>query len=109
MADLSRRKLLKRGGATLVLGALGSRAAAAAGPSGPDPTHLPKLLAPTENEPEAPPPPEAPGKRAGVAIVGLGHLALDEILPAFGQSRRCRPAALVSGDRAKATALAARH
>jgi predicted dehydrogenase len=104
MAEVSRRAMLTQGGAAIVLGAIGAKAAAA-----PNPTKLPKLLAPTENEPDPPPPPEPAGKRVGYAIVGLGHLALGEILPAFGESKHCRPAALVSGDRAKAAAVAAHY
>jgi hypothetical protein len=41
-------------------------------------------------------------QRLGFAIVGLGHLALNQILPAFGQTKRCKPVALVSGDPDKA-------
>ena len=70
---------------------------------------LPKLLAPAENEAEPPPEPQPPGKRVGFAIVGLGHLALEQILPAFGESRHCRPVALVSRDRNKAMTVASRH
>ncbi len=39
-----------------------------------------------------------PDQRLGIAIVGLGRLSLEQILPAFGQSLRARPVALVSGD-----------
>ena len=38
----------------------------------------------------------------GFAIVGLGRLSLEEILPAFGRCKYARPVALVSGDREKA-------
>jgi predicted dehydrogenase len=100
----SRRRLLQAGGAAVLLGA--TRAGAAP----PSPTvKLPPLLAPTENEGEPPTGPLPPDKRVGFAIVGLGHLALEQILPAFGDSRRCRPVALVSGDRNKATAVAAQY
>jgi len=109
--DPSRRRLLQTGGAALVLGGLASRAtgAAAAPTSQQNAIKLPKLLAPTEHEGEPPPESLPPGKRVGFAIVGLGHLALEQILPAFGQSRRCRPVALVSGDRNKAMAVASQH
>ncbi len=48
-------------------------------------------------------------RRLGVAVVGLGHLSLLQILPAFGQSRHVRLAALVSGERDKARAVAAQY
>jgi predicted dehydrogenase len=70
---------------------------------------LPRLSAPTEPEEEAPKAPLAPDQRMGFAVVGLGRLALDQVLPAFAESKRCRVAALVSGDRAKAAAVAARY
>src|SRR5205814_9263248 len=110
--DPSRRRLLQGGGAALMLGTLVGRAGrASAAPAGPssNATKLPRLLPPTENKPEPPPAPEPPGKRVGFAVVGLGHLALEQILPAFGESHRCRLAALVSGDRNKAAAVAAAH
>ena len=43
-----------------------------------------------------------PAKRIGYALVGLGHLTLDEIIPAFGECKYSKPVALVSGDREKA-------
>jgi predicted dehydrogenase len=52
--------------------------------------------------------PGAPPRRLGFAVVGLGKLALGEVLPAFALTERCRPTALVSGDPDKARAVA-RH
>lgn len=49
------------------------------------------------------------GKRLGVAVVGLGRLALTEILPGFAQSRHVRVTALVSGERDKARIVAAQY
>ena len=45
-------------------------------------------------------------QRVGVAVVGLGRLSLEEILPAFASSKRCKVTALVSGDREKAMRVA---
>lgn len=56
-----------------------------------------------------PPTPRAPHKRLGVAIVGLGRLTLNQILPAFSQSQLARPVALVSGRPEKARAVAAQY
>src|SRR5256885_1272885 len=47
--------------------------------------------------------------RVGFAIVGLGKLALGQILPAFAHTQHCRVAALVSGHRDKALKLAREH
>ena len=46
---------------------------------------------------------------SGVAVVGLGHLALEQILPGFGQAKSVRVTALVSGHREKALAVAGQH
>ena len=50
--------------------------------------------------------PLAPAKRLGVAIVGLGRLSLNQILPAFNQSQLARPVALVSDRTDKAKVIA---
>ncbi|WP_068087105.1 Gfo/Idh/MocA family protein [Novosphingobium rosa] len=60
-------------------------------PSGPTPAPLP------------------PEQRVGFAIVGLGRLALEEILPAFAQSMKARPVALVSGSPDKLRLVAAQY
>ena len=57
----------------------------------------------------SPPAPLAPEKRLGVAIVGLGRLALNQILPAFSQSKLARPVALVSDRPEKAQAVARQY
>src|SRR5215471_19980241 len=53
--------------------------------------------------------PEPPGKKVGWAIVGLGSLAINEILPAFAKCERSRVVALVSGHPDKAQKLALRY
>ena len=53
--------------------------------------------------------PDPSGRRLGVAVVGLGHLSLLQILPGFGQAQHVRLAALVSGERDKASAIAAQY
>ena len=50
--------------------------------------------------------PGPPQPKVGYAIVGLGKLALGEVLPAFVETLRCAPTALVSGDADKARAVA---
>jgi predicted dehydrogenase len=44
-------------------------------------------------------------ERVGFAVVALGRLSVEQILPAFGQAKKSRLAALVSGSPDKLTAL----
>jgi predicted dehydrogenase len=67
---------------------------------------LTPLYAASEQSSGRPPLPYSPEHRVGIAVVGLGHLSIAQILPAFGASKRVRLAGLVSGDPAKASALA---
>jgi len=53
--------------------------------------------------------PEPPGKKLGWAIVGLGSLAINQILPAFAKCEKSRVVALVSGKPDKAQKLALRY
>lgn len=110
--DHSRRTFLR--GATGALAAVGLAPLAAAQAAGSKPNaenaiQLPPLHAATEAPEKTPGPFETPSQRTGFAVVGLGHLALGQILPAFAKSKYCRVTALVSGDRAKAAKLAAQY
>lgn len=53
--------------------------------------------------------PEPPGKKLGWAIVGLGRLAINQILPAFAKCEKSRVVAFVSGHSEKANKLALRY
>ena len=53
--------------------------------------------------------PDPPGKKLGYAVVGLGSLAINQILPAFAKCERSKVVALVSGHPAKAHKLALRY
>jgi predicted dehydrogenase len=53
--------------------------------------------------------PDPPGKKLGWAIVGLGSLAINQILPAFSQCEKSKVVALVSGHPDKANKLALRY
>lgn len=53
--------------------------------------------------------PEPPGRKVGWAIVGLGSLAINQILPAFAKCEKSKVVALVSGHPDKAQKLAARY
>ena len=53
--------------------------------------------------------PDPPGKKLGWAIVGLGSLSINQILPAFAKSERSKVVAFVSGHPDKANKLALRY
>lgn len=63
-------------------------------------------LAPPDKQPAGLKIGEPPGKKAGWAIVGLGQLALEEIMPSFAACKRSEAVALVSGHRDKALKVA---
>jgi len=63
-----------------------------------DPVKLEAWKAKTERESGPTPTPMAPDQRVGYALVGLGHLTLEELLPAFGECKKSRVVALVSGN-----------
>ena len=120
-ADPVRRTLLAAGGGLaggLGLAVLPASAAPRAAPAAPidegradgakvtfDPIHDPA----TERPEGQPPNPDAPDKRIGFAVLGLGRLALQNIIPALAQGRRARLTALVSGDADKLKTVAAQH
>jgi predicted dehydrogenase len=53
--------------------------------------------------------PDPPGKKLGWAIVGLGSLSINQILPAFAKCEKSRVVAFVSGHPDKARKLALRY
>lgn len=55
------------------------------------------------------PTPLPPDSRVGYALVGLGHLTLEELLPAFGECKKSKPVALVSGSKEKMAKVAAQY
>ncbi|APG04300.1 oxidoreductase [Luteibacter rhizovicinus DSM 16549] len=103
-----RRHFLQMAGGGLAALASGATMAASTPASAGVTVKLPPILNATEAQTKDPVI-SPPGKRVGFAIVGLGHLALEEVLPAFAQSRFARPVALVSGDGNKAQSVAAQY
>ncbi|MFN6481504.1 MULTISPECIES: Gfo/Idh/MocA family oxidoreductase [unclassified Nostoc] len=63
----------------------------------------------TEVDTGGPPTALPPERRLGFAIVGLGRLSLEEIMPAFAECKLAKPTALVSGDAAKANQVAQQY
>ena len=110
---LTRRNVLRTAGAGAATAALGPLAAAQEPrPPSVEPPRtieLGALHAPTEQASPPPRTPFPPRGRVGYALVGLGHLTLDQILPAIDRSERCRVAALVTGDRAKGLEVARQY
>ncbi|MFO0956528.1 MAG: Gfo/Idh/MocA family oxidoreductase [Isosphaeraceae bacterium] len=98
----TRREFLAAGAAS----AFASRAVPPTPDDPPAPVEVPTMKAKTEARSGPPPAPLPPGKRLGFAVVGLGELALHEVLPAFGRCQYARPTALVSGHRDKAEKVA---
>ena len=123
--EIARRNVLRLGAAGLAgaagLGGPGRAAAQGTSPALPGPTpvdtgrvqahavEFPAWTAPSERPSGGPPTPLPPGERVGFAIVGLGRLALENILPAFAEAKQARLVALVSGSPEKARAVAAQY
>lgn len=114
-ASPSRRHLLVTGGATLsTLAAAGS--VLAAGPAPIDEgsvTGDAVTFAPIQADTERPGggvfTQDSPNHRLGFAIMGLGRLALENILPAFAECKHARPVALISGDSRKMQIVARQY
>ena len=70
---------------------------------------LPPLNAPTEPQSAGPPNPDPVDQRVGFALVGLGKLTLEELLPAFAQCKHARAVALVSGSPTKMRKVAQQY
>jgi predicted dehydrogenase len=83
--------------------------AAAANAPGAIPENGSTALAPPDRQPVGLQIPEIAPTRIGWAIVGLGQLALEEIMPAFRECKLSRPVALVSGHPEKAKKVAAAY
>ena len=110
MQDLSRRGLLTAGTLAVPL-ALTSEAqiGGQGGNSSETPIELPPFKADTEQQSGPPPAPRPPDERVGFALVGLGNLAVDQLLPAFGSCHKAKVTALVSGSPEKARKLARQY
>ncbi len=113
----SRRGLLRAGGLTAAGLALGG----AGTPGYPPPTGtdlggveqgrvlFPNWRGEAEPPPAAAPNPMPPAERIGYAIIGLGRISVEEMLPALGEAKGSRAVALVSGSPEKARVVARRY
>ncbi len=117
MNDPDRRQILRLAAAAAAGGAVTVPAAAAAaaeqvvdtGSIEGGKVTFPAWTAATERPAGPPPAPLPPAERVGFAVLGLGRLALEEILPAFGAAKRARLVALISGTPDKAKLVASQH
>ena len=86
--DLSRRRFLQNAGGALMAAPLATTAAAAA-------AQVPDIKLP-----------EVPGKKLGWALVGLGNLSINQLMPAFAKCQQSKLVGFVSGRPEKAKQLA---
>jgi len=70
---------------------------------------FPPIFDKSEKPETTEPPGDAWDERVGVAVVGLGRIAIDEMLPAFQQSKHAKVVALVTGDRDKGLRVARQY
>jgi hypothetical protein len=96
---ISRRQLIAAGSAGMATAALGQElpppTTTHTGKTTDGKVEFPAWTAQTEKPTGDQPNPMPVEKRVGFAIVGLGRLSLENILPAFAQRRKARPVALV--------------
>lgn len=100
-----RRDFLRYVGTLAALSAPAMQAAAAEK----DRVTFPPIETKSEKPEKTEPPGDPMNERVGIAIVGVGRISVNEVLPAFAQSKHTKPVALVSGDRAKALKIARQY
>ncbi|HET6409239.1 MAG TPA: twin-arginine translocation signal domain-containing protein, partial [Chthoniobacteraceae bacterium] len=87
MRSTNRRQFIVRAAAIGGAAVLGAREAVAAAKPGGAEGSADVPLAPPDKQPARLPVPDPAVRKAGWAIVGLGELALGEIMPAFAEAR----------------------
>lgn len=73
------------------------------------PIELEQIKAKTEQQEGDTPTPLPEDQRVGYALVGLGHLTLNQLLPAFGSCKKSKVVALVSGSPEKMQKVAQQY
>lgn len=104
-SEAPRRDFLRYVGTLAALSAPAMQAGAAEK----DRVTFPPIEAKSEKPEKTEPPGDPWNERVGIAIVGVGRISVNEVLPAFAQSKHAKPVALVSGDRAKALKIARQY
>jgi predicted dehydrogenase len=107
--ESSRRTFLRSAAAVGALASTGLGQPQAQKPNEQNEVQLSQIHGASEQNEKTPGPFLPEDRRVGFAIVGLGRLSLNQILPAFGSSKYCKPVALVSGERSKAQKIAAQY
>ncbi len=100
-SNFDRRKFISRVSRGIVAATLAPNIARIASAQEPEASEVPTAQ-PVEEQPESVP----DENRVGFALVGLGRLSQQQLIPAFKASKKAKLTALVSGDTAKAQRLA---
>jgi predicted dehydrogenase len=108
-SDLTRRNFVRTAAGALTLATTALAQEASQKPASQNAVQLSQIHGPSEQDEKAPGPFLPNPQRIGYAIVGLGRLSLNQILPAFARSEYCKPVAFVSGDRTKALKIAGQY
>jgi predicted dehydrogenase len=77
-----------------------------AGAAEKDKVEFPPIYDKSEKPEKTEPPADPWNERVGIAVVGLGRISVNEMLPALVQCKHAKPVALVTGDRAKGIKIA---
>ena len=118
LRELSRRSVIRAGGvsaASLLAGRSLSPASAQTiypidrGSVSAGKVKFPSIAASSEAGQQDEGPPLAPKERVGFAIMALGRLSVEQILPAFAQTRKCKVTALISGAPDKLKAVGSQY
>jgi predicted dehydrogenase len=106
-----RRDFLRRGGVGVVAAVAAGAVMGAPPPSAQSNAVKMSPIADPATEPkqDLPDPNLPPDERIGYAVVGLGRLTLEQILPALSRCKYSKLSALVSGDRDKAMKVARQY
>src|SRR3954470_11263935 len=100
-SNFNRRKFITRASQGLIAATLAPGIARFASAQEPSDSETPAAAEPADQSESLP-----DENRVGFALVGLGRLAQQQLIPAFKASKRAKLTALVSGDAAKAQRLA---
>ena len=79
------------------------------GGSQPPAVRFPPTQKPSERREGQPPNPLPPDQRVDYCVIGLGRIALNQMIPAMQESKRSRLVAVMTGDPAKGRAVAAQY
>ncbi len=105
---MSRRALLAQTGRAAAVAGVMSVVGASAGAASAQQGTVQPSQPQSGNAPDREQPPLPPAQRVGIAVAGIGEFASQQVIPSFGETRMCRLAGFVTGDKAKGRAFAER-